>query len=490
MLLPPLIATERLQLRRPRADDAPRIAEAVEETLPDLAEWFKWGELLARYGDLEDMGARAVSGQRRFDELSNPVLFIWHDHAFVGEVLVDNPSWASDRALELQIWVRRGARGRGYATEALEGVVRHLFEVQGCRTLEARIESRNASSRKLFLRAGFQPYGNLSDLNRFVITADDANPPERPLGVVVLTHPECLEHLVGDEHSERPERIQAVMEGLKGLDITVLGAPRDRASTELAHPATHPEDVDGAAPEEGVARLDADTDISAYSVYAALRGVGGVVAGVDLVLAGRASSAFVVTRPPGHHAQREQPMGFCFFATAAIGALHAVRTHRLQRVAVVDFDVHHGNGTQAILESEPNTLFVSTHEVFLYPQTGAPSEVGCGNVLNVPMEPHTSGAAYRERFADVVLPRLRAFDPQLVVVSAGFDGHVRDDHSTMMLDAEDYRWITSRILEIAPVVSVLEGGYDLVALALSARAHVEAMVAHAAEGAVDPASAV
>jgi len=450
--------------------------EAVEETLPDLAKWFRWGEPLARFGDFEDMGARAITGERRFDELSNPVYFIWHDFVFLGEVVIRNPHEASEGVVELQLWIRRSAQKRGYGAEALQAVVQHLLEVQGCTTLEALVDGRNGPSRKLFLQAGFTPYGNRDNHSRYVLTAQDARVRERHLGVVVLTHPECSEHAVGEGHPERPARLEAVLEGLRGLDVTTLGAPRDAASTALAHPEGFHERLEDAAPADGVVSIDPSTDLSAGSVRAALRGVGGVVSGVDLVRSGRASSVFVATRPPGHHALRDRPMGFCFLATAAIGALHALRKRRFQRVAVFDFDVHHGNGTQAILEDEPNVLFISTHEAYLFPQSGAASETGCGNVLNVPMEPHTSGSAYRARVTEVALPRLREFRPELIIVSAGFDGHARDELSTMTLGAEDYRWITAQLRSIAPVVSVLEGGYDLVALSLSARAHVEALI--------------
>ncbi len=383
MLLPPAIETARLTLRRPAPSDALHVADAIQETLPELREWFHWAEILARYGDLDDMGARAVSGRRRFDELSNPVYFVWQGPHFLGEVLIDNPHWEAERAAELEVWMRRSSRGRGYATEALRAVVAHLFEVQGCELIEARVNEQNAPSRKLFQRMGFQRQGRRDSYARYLLTADEWPNPARHLGVVVLTHPECVEHEVSADHSERPERIDAVMEGLKGLPVEVLGAPRDERSLDLAHPRGYLERVDEDVPVVGIAHLDDDTDVGPTSIYAALRGVGGVVSAVDLVLERRASSAFVVTRPPGHHAEREKPMGFCLFATAAIGALHALRVRRLKRVVLIDIDVHHGNGSQDVLQHEPRILFVSTHEGGLYPHTGLEDDPVPAHILNV-----------------------------------------------------------------------------------------------------------
>lgn len=451
------------------------MASAVAESIEELEPWFRWAQVLHRYGDLEDMGARAVSSSRRFDEVSNPVYAIWHRHRFLGEVMIDNPRWATHRALELEIWIRRSATGRGFATEALEAVVDHLLEVQGCAILEARVYASNAASRKLFQRVGFAHVGHLEDHDRMLLHAEESCAAQ-PLGVVVLTHPACLDHQVGPTHAERPERLEAVLEGLDGLPVTLLGAPRGTGSLELAHPPAYLEHLQDQLPEDGgVVELDADTDAGPGSIDAALRGVGGVVAAVDLVLEGRATHAFVATRPPGHHAKPTQAKGFCLFATAAIGVLHALR-EGVRRVALIDFDVHHGDGSEAVLAGVPGVLFVSLYEEMLYPRIDLEGTAAASNTVRVPLEPHIDSEGYRRAFEEQVLPRLHAHEPELLLVSAGFDGHARDEHSSMTLGAEDYRWLTRQLCAFGPVVSVLEGGYDLVGLALSARAHVEALL--------------
>ncbi|TNE91192.1 MAG: GNAT family N-acetyltransferase [Deltaproteobacteria bacterium] len=476
LLLPAELRTERLRLARPMPDDAPRVAEAVHETLSELAQWFQWGRLLARYGDIEDMGGRAVSGQTRFDELDRPVWFIWEGDRFVGEVLINNPHWDSDRAVELQIWLRKSAWGRGLAREAANAAIRHLFEVEGCAMIEALIGSANASSRKLFTSLGFKAFGVRSDHNRYLLTPQDLGMEAHHLGVVVLSHPECLEHEVFPGHPEQPARIEWVLDAVRDLPVTVLGAPRDEQAPHLAHTDAYLVEVERKLPDEGSAHLDPDTDVSSASFQAALRGAGGCVAGVDLVLEGRAHAAFIVTRPPGHHAMPDRSMGFCLLASCAIGALHAVSRRGLSRVAIVDFDVHHGNGTEAIVGEDPRLRLWSLHEQDLFPMGVHGAVAPHSRTTRIPLPHRSTGAHMREVAREAILPAIRDFEPQMILVSAGFDAHQADPNSTLQWRGEDYAWLTAELMRIAPVVSTLEGGYSQEALTEGARAHVAALV--------------
>jgi acetoin utilization deacetylase AcuC-like enzyme len=237
-----------------------------------------------------------------------------------------------------------------------------------------------------------------------------------------------------------------------------------------------------AVPSTGYVALDRDTTISPGSGTAALRAVGAVTAAVDAVIAGHASNAFCVVRPPGHHAEPTRAMGFCMFNSIAIAARHAQAMHGVGRVAIVDFDVHHGNGTQAVVEDDPTLFFASSHQHPLYPGTGAASETGVGNVVNVPLPAGTDGAVFRQAFETKILPALDAFAPELLLVSAGFDAHRADPRAGLELEEADFSWVTSRLVEAARrhcqgrLVSLLEGGYDLKALAGSAAAHVAALM--------------
>jgi acetoin utilization deacetylase AcuC-like enzyme len=305
---------------------------------------------------------------------------------------------------------------------------------------------------------------------------------------LLVTHPACLDHDPGTWHPERPQRLEAV---LKALDDDAFArlerrkAPRATdAQLMLAHPQRHVERIMAAVPPAGRHQLDADTSLSPGSGEAALRAVGAVVAAVDAVIAGEARNAFCAVRPPGHHAEPETPMGFCLFNNVAIGALHARAAHGLRRVAVVDFDVHHGNGTQAMFERDAELFFASTHQWPLYPGTGAAEEHGvAGNIVNALLRPHADGAAFRAAMERTVLPALDRFAPEFVLVSAGFDAHRRDPLAALNLEDEDYAWVTSAIAEIARrhaagrIVSTLEGGYDLEALAGASAAHVKALMA-------------
>ncbi|WP_424681947.1 histone deacetylase family protein [Frateuria sp. YIM B11624] len=302
----------------------------------------------------------------------------------------------------------------------------------------------------------------------------------------LYTHPACLQHDPGPGHPESPARLHAVLAALDRDRFAALDrieAPRASIEAlERVHDATYVARILASAPGEGRARLDEDTLMSPASAEAALRAAGAVVAAVDAVLDERASCAFCAVRPPGHHATADQAMGFCLFNNVAVGAAHALAEHDLERVAIADFDVHHGNGTQDIFAREPRVLFVSSHQSPLYPGSGGAEETGVGNLLNAPLPAGTGSAAFRHTWEERLLPRLDAFRPQLLLVSAGFDAHRADPMAQLELLADDYTWLTARLVDIARrhaggrVVSTLEGGYDLDALAASAAAHVAALM--------------
>ncbi|RMH49005.1 MAG: histone deacetylase family protein [Alphaproteobacteria bacterium] len=303
----------------------------------------------------------------------------------------------------------------------------------------------------------------------------------------MISHEACLEHLTPSGHPECPERLSAVLAALEAPEFAGaarLEAPRaERSDLLRAHTERYLASLEAAIPETGWSRLDPDTWASPRSWEAALRAAGGAVAATDIVLTGRHRRAFVAVRPPGHHAERARAMGFCLLSNVAIAALHALEVHDLSRVAVVDFDVHHGNGTQDILWDEARALYISTHQFPLYPGTGARHERGAhGNILNIPLEAGTDGRAYDAVLEDEILPRLDAFRPELLFVSAGFDAHRDDPLAGLMLTEDDFARITRRLVAAATrhaggrVVSVLEGGYDLHALAASAAAHVRELM--------------
>lgn len=298
----------------------------------------------------------------------------------------------------------------------------------------------------------------------------------------LFSHPDAGRHITPPGHPEQVARHAAVMDALAGLDLDRREAPRaEEAEILRCHPLSYLERIRAAIPDEGWQMLDADTHLSPGSLDAALRGAGGAVAAVDAVLAGQASNAFVAMRPPGHHAERETPMGFCVFGNAAIAAKRALDHHGLDRVAVLDFDVHHGNGTQDLLWDERRAFFASTHQIPLYPGTGAATERGAhGQVMNVPLRPGSDGAAGQAAWRGI-LARALDFRPQLVIVSAGFDAHAADPLAQLEWDEADFAAITRMICDMAadlsaPVVSCLEGGYDLAALGRSVRAHVQVLL--------------
>jgi len=299
---------------------------------------------------------------------------------------------------------------------------------------------------------------------------------------ILYTHPASLAHDTGDGHPERPARIRAIAGALAApafADLDRRAAPMAALEEVLrCHPAAHVARLEGLVPDRGLAMADADTILSPGSWEAALRAVGGAVAAVDAVLDGPDRTAFVAMRPPGHHAERTRAMGFCLFSTAAIAAKHALDARGLGRVAVLDFDVHHGNGTQDCLLDEGRAIFVSSHQMPLYPGTGAADEVGAhGQIVNLPLTPGSDGAAMRAAWSRA-LARVRDFRPDLILVSAGFDAHRDDPLGGLNWTEADYGWITAQIRDLADgvcegrVVSLLEGGYDLGALAASVAVHV------------------
>ncbi|MEM8774155.1 MAG: histone deacetylase family protein [Pseudomonadota bacterium] len=301
----------------------------------------------------------------------------------------------------------------------------------------------------------------------------------------LINHEDALRHITPDGHPERVARMQNLLPALDGKDLLRIEAPFATDDDILAcHPQDYIDKIRNGIPSEGFNQLDGDTFLSPGSFDAALRAVGGALKGVDMVMAGEAQNAFVAMRPPGHHAETSTPMGFCLFGNVALAAKHALERHGLSRVAVVDFDVHHGNGTQDLLWSETRSLFISSHQMPLWPGSGAPSERGAANnVMNVPLDPATSGVVFRQKYEAQVFPALETFKPQLIIVSAGFDAHAADPLANINLLEDDFAWVTERTCDVADkhaegrVVSCLEGGYDLAALAASTAAHVDVLIA-------------
>lgn len=307
------------------------------------------------------------------------------------------------------------------------------------------------------------------------------------MSTLLLSHPACLNHLTPAGHPERPDRLRAieqVLEDEKFQSLARVEAPRgDIDVIALCHPMEYVEAIREASPAEGLVRLDADTALSPGSYEAALRAVGGATLAVDEVMAGKAPNAFVATRPPGHHTETARPMGFCLFNNAAIAARYAQKAHGVERAAIVDFDVHHGNGSQDIFWADKSVMYCSTHEMPLYPGTGAIGERGEFNtIVNAPLSAGDGGEAFREAFETIILPRLRQFKPDFLIISAGFDAHTRDPLANLNLVEADYSWATKKLMEIADasakgrIISLLEGGYDLQGLSRSVAAHVTALM--------------
>ena len=304
---------------------------------------------------------------------------------------------------------------------------------------------------------------------------------------LLVSHSAALDHDMGEGHPERPERYRAVERALEAEAFQMLArdaAPRaTRELLTLVHPLDYVEAIERAAPAKGRVRIDQDTSMSPGTYEAALRAAGGAAFAVDEVMTGKVANAFVAMRPPGHHAERTTAMGFCFFNNVAIAARHAMAAHGAERIAIVDFDVHHGNGTQHIFWADKNLLYASTHEMPLYPGTGDRSERGeHDQIVNAPLSAGDGGEVFREAMDTVIFPRLRNFAPDLILVSAGFDAHYRDPLGNLQLTEADYAWATRALMTLADkhcggrLVSLLEGGYDLEGLSRSAAAHVQALM--------------
>ena len=301
-----------------------------------------------------------------------------------------------------------------------------------------------------------------------------------------ITHPSCLLHDMGDWHPESPARLRAIDDRLHAAHLfdflTHLEAtPVLRDQLLRVHDAAYIDAIEAASPREGISVLDADTRMNPHSLEAARHAAGGAVMAVDRVMLGEVANAFVACRPPGHHATRNQAMGFCLFNNVAVAAAHALGRHGLERVAIVDFDVHHGNGTEDIFRDEPRLMLCSTFQHPFYPFCGA--DTASEHIVNVPLPAGTTGTAYREAFTARILPRLDAFRPQMLFCSAGFDGHREDDMAQFGLVEADYVWITEQVMDVAArhaggrIVSVLEGGYDLSSLGRSVAAHIKTLAA-------------
>jgi len=307
------------------------------------------------------------------------------------------------------------------------------------------------------------------------------------MSTLYLGHPACLDHQTPFGHPERPDRIRAIERALEKERFTSLvreQAPMaEMESLALAHPEDYIRRLRDISPREGLVRIDEDTVMSPGTFEAALRGAGGAVLAIDEVMTGAVTNAFVAMRPPGHHAERARAMGFCFFNNAAIAARHAQRRYGAERVAIFDWDVHHGNGTQDIFWADGTVLYGSTHEAPLYPGTGSLSETGDhGTIVNAPLRAGDGTEAFREAVETVILPRIDDFAPDLIVISAGFDAHWRDPLASLNLTESDFAWATQKLMNLADrhcgqrIVSVLEGGYDLEGLSKSVAFHLDALM--------------
>ena len=299
----------------------------------------------------------------------------------------------------------------------------------------------------------------------------------------IITHSDCLAHVTPPGHPEQVARLEYINEALSAVDVIRIDAVLARKKDIAAlHPMSYIKKLEEAVPEKGWASVDGDTHMSTGSFRAALRAAGGVIQAVDLIMTRSVKNAFVAVRPPGHHAETETAMGFCFLGNVALGAKHALDHHNLSRVAVVDFDVHHGNGTQDLLWNEPRALTITSHQSPLWPGTGASHEKGAhDNVMNLPLRPGSGGDEMRAVYEREAFPKLDAFAPEFLFISAGFDAHRSDPLAELNWDEDDFVWLTQKLSDLAAkhakgrLVSVLEGGYDLSALAASVKAHVETL---------------
>jgi len=306
------------------------------------------------------------------------------------------------------------------------------------------------------------------------------------MDTLFYTHPSFLSHNPGPGHPESPERLRAVWKALDAPQFNLLirrEAPVGSLDqVKLIHDAEYVETIMSSIPARGLVQLDPDTSLSPGSGEALIRGIGATCAAVDAIMAGDADNAFCAVRPCGHHAEPARAMGFCIFNQIAVAAAHARVAHGLSRVAVVDFDVHHGNGTQAAFQADPGFFYTSTHQSPLYPGTGSRNEKGLGNIVNIPLPHGTGSEAFRQAVESEMLPALEAFDPEFIFISAGFDAHYSDPLAGLNFNAEDYYWITRELMHLADrhcngrIVSMLEGGYSMEGLEQSTAAHVKALM--------------
>ena len=307
------------------------------------------------------------------------------------------------------------------------------------------------------------------------------------MSTLILSHKDCLSHIEQTGHPEQVMRLLEVINRLKSEDFkNLIWKEAPIATNEqilLGHSKKYVEFIENIQTSKHVNHIDADTYFGIGSLNAAKRGVGANISAVNAVMSGEFNNAFSAVRPPGHHAETEKAMGFCIFGNVAIAAKYAIENHKLKRVAVVDFDVHHGNGTQEILWDNPNVLFVSTHQMPLWPGSGTHEEIGKHqNILNIPIQANTDGPTFKQKFDEIILPRLDSYEPEILIISAGFDAHYKDPLANIELMTEDYEWITHRLCDIADkhadgrIISSLEGGYNLAALADSVAVHVKVLM--------------
>ena len=306
------------------------------------------------------------------------------------------------------------------------------------------------------------------------------------MATFLYTHPACLGHDTGHNHPESAARLQAVLDALRAPEFAKLiwrDAPMaERAQIARVHDIAYISKVYETVPHDGEAHISPDTVVTPGSLNASLRAAGAVCAAVDSVATGKAANAFCAVRPPGHHAAAGTTMGFCVFNNVAVGVEQARQVHGYRRIAVVDFDVHHGNGTEAIFRSDPDVMVASIHQSMIFPRTGDSTDVGVGNIVNVPLVRETPAAEFRRAFASRIIPRVAEFDPDLLLVSAGFDAHIRDPLGNQKLTTADFAWLTEILMRVADrhcggrLVSVLEGGYNPEAVALACAAHVKTLL--------------